>query len=195
MDTPSKKSSATRSVSTQSTAQLAQALALKIHQKYRVALAQNLRPQFIPTLQSKKAALSNLFSDYSTNREYYLMAGCISSPSSDIFAHMDPYQVLTGLLDNPEYMLRYERQLQYGDRCLWSCDMAHERIAACESLLTESILQYRRLACLLEQETLEALEEEQTVMSLLKQGRQDLAKAEDAVENALTEQEELKWSP
>jgi hypothetical protein len=154
-----------------------------------------MRSQFIPALQSKKATISLLSSEYSKLREIYLMAGSISSPSSDIFTHMDPYQVLTGLLENPEHMLEYERQLQYGDRCLWRCDMVHERIAACESLLTESILHYTTLACLLEQETPEALEEEGKVVSLLKQGRQDLAKAENALEDVLTEREELKWSP
>lgn len=157
-------------------------------------MAQHLRSG-LPILQREKTALSRLFSAYSKKRENYLMAGCISLPSSDIFAHMGPDQVLSGLLGDPEYMVRLEHQLQQGDRCLWSCEMVQHKIAACESLLTQRILQCTRMLFLLEQETPEASEERGKLVNLMKQGRQDLAKADDALDGALKELEELKENP
>jgi len=100
------------------------------------------------------------------------MAGCISSPSSDIFSHMHPDQVLRGLRRYPNYMVQLERQLQHGNRCLFACVMVCNKIAACESLLAQSILHYTRLIYLVEQEKPEALEEAKKVMELLKHSGQ-----------------------
>ena len=118
-------------------------------------------------------------------REIAVTAGCISSPSSDILAHLHPDQVLRGLREDPEYMVEYERELQRRDRCLWSCDMANEKIAAHESLLAKRTLLYTRLTCLLDQDTPDALEEEKVVLNLLKNGSRDVVEAEKALQDDL----------
>ena len=186
MDTPSKiaKSVATRSVSTQSISEPAQALATKSNQESRLAQAQKLQ-SYTTAIQNKKTGLRLMSSEYSTMREHYLMAGCISSPSSDIFSHMHPDQVLRGLRRDPNYMVQLERQLQHGNRCLFACVMVCNKIAACESLLAQSILHYTRLIYLVEQEKPEALEEAEKVVELLKHSGQDMVKADKALEDAL----------
>ena len=82
-------------------------------------------------------------------------------------------------------MVQLERELQHGNRCLFACVMVCNKIAACESLLAQSILHYTRLIYLVEQEKPEALEEAEKVVELLKHSGQDMVKADKALEDAL----------
>ena len=82
-------------------------------------------------------------------------------------------------------MVQLECQLQHGDRCLCACVMVCDKIAACQSLLAQSILHYTRLICLVEQEIPKALEEAIKVMELLKHSGQNMVKADKALEDAL----------
>jgi hypothetical protein len=186
MDTPSKRAKPvpTRSVSTKPITEPAQALATKMNQESRLVRAQKLQ-SYMTAVQNRKTGLSLMFSEHSTIRERLLMAGCISSPSSDIFSHMDPDQVLRGLLEDPDYMMQLERNFQHGDRCLFACVMVCNEVATCESLLAKSILHHSRLICLVEQETPEALEEAEKILEVLKHEGQDLLKVDKALEDAI----------
>lgn len=113
------------------------------------------------------------------------MAGSISSPSTDILSHMHPEQVLNGLLDDAEYMVQLEHQLQYGDRCLYACVVVKDLIATCEGLLAKKIVNYTDLINALENETTAALREEKKILALLKQGSRDLDKANEGLEGAI----------
>jgi hypothetical protein len=124
------------------------------------------------------------------------MAGSIASPSTDILSHVDPERVLNGLLDDPDYMVQLERQLQYGDRCLYACVVVKDQIATCQRLLAKRITDYANLVRMLEKETTEALEEEEKILELLKHGSLELDKSNERLEDATkAEQEEVTKSP
>ena len=198
MGTPTKRARllGMHSTSTKSQSQSDLATPSTTNLPSRLARAKYLRLHAIPALQSKKLGLSLLFSDYRRKQEHHLMAGSIASPSTDILSHMDPERVLNGLLDDPDYMVQLERQLQCGDRCLYACVVVKDQIATCQRLLAKRIADYANLVCMLGKETTEALEEEEEILGLLKQGSQDVDKANERLEDATkAEQEEVTKSP
>lgn len=162
----------------------------------RLNRAQYIESHAIPALKSKTIVLSSLLLDNSIKEEHLLMVGCISSFSTDILSHADPEHALHGLRQDPEYMVQLERQHQYGDRCLYACVMVRDRIATCKGLLAQRISQYACLICVLGKETEGALEEEEKILDLFKKGSDDVAKANEALEDALkADREEVRKSP
>jgi hypothetical protein len=124
------------------------------------------------------------------------MAGSINSPSTDIFSYMSPGRVLNGLLNDGDYMVQHERELQYRDRCLHACVVMKDQVANCEGLLAKRIEDYVNLVCVLEKDTELALEEEKNILDLLKREGRRLDKANKALEAATkAEQVEVMKNP